>query len=631
MIAAQEQLAQNAPFDALRTLQAVILPTDGPTVQAQYARVARDIAAQLPRLPAIKIAFVASVTLDHFVDCLRYWLLQNGLRLDSLIVPFGTGRQQVKDTSSELYRFQPDVVWFFSHLADLRLEPGLYLDDAAADRLVRDRLAEIGEDAAAVAERLGAWVVVNNVPPPADRVFGNLEGSVSGTISGTLRRYNEQLVAVLPSSATVFDIAHIAATFGLERWEDERLWCHSKHPFNLAANGRVAFAAARVVAAARGGAKKAIILDLDNTLWGGVVGDDGIDGLVLGVDDGARGEAFVRFQRWLKGLSARGIALAVCSKNDPVIARDAFANRRGMVLKLEDIAVFRANWDNKADNIRAIVRELNIGLDAAVFIDDNPAERLLVRSELPEVTVPEMPNDPAGFIATVAAGKWFEAIAISDEDRQRTAAFRANASRAEAEVNATDLPAYLRGLEMHAHWGRVDDGTLQRVVQLINKTNQFNPTTTRYSAQDVRRMADSPEYWIGHFSLADRFGDNGIIAVAILRFDAGTAYIDTWAMSCRVFGRTMEHFTFASLTRVARDRGCERLIGTYRPTAKNGVAAELYASLGGEAISASGDAGSAWEFHLTNGILPSTSSFIEDRSSSRNVTTSTTEFGVVQR
>jgi FkbH-like protein len=627
LLEARKLIAQGEPRRALEMLGAVISPNEAAPVQAQYGRLARELAARLDHLPSVRIAFVAGVTLDHFVDALRYWVLQNGLRLESLIVPFGTGRQQIKDSDSDLYRFKPDIVWFFSHPNDLRLDPGVFVDDADGERIVTTALTTVHDDAATVAERNGGWVVANNLPAAADRVFGNLEGAVHGTSAGIVRRYNDSLAQALPTASVVFDIAHVAASFGLERWEDERLWCHSKHPFSLAANGRVAFAAARLVSAARGGARKCVVVDLDNTIWGGVVGDDGIDGLTLGVDNGAVGEAFVRFQRWLKALSARGIAVAVCSKNDPQIAREAFARHPGMVLTLDDVAVFRANWENKADNIRAIARELNIGLDAVVFVDDNPAERALVRAELPQVAVPEMPEDPAAFIATLSAGKWFETIGVSNEDRQRTASFRANSARAEAESSATDLPTYLRGLSMHAHWGAVNDATFQRVVQLINKTNQFHPTTTRYTAQDVQRMADSDGFWVGHFSLADRFGDNGIIAVAILRFEDRTAHIDTWAMSCRVFARTMEQFTFANLARVARARGCTRIVGAYQRTAKNGVVAELYPSLGGTSIDVTDAGASRWEFRLDQD-LPTGSPFIEDRSAAEIMTSTTQEFGV---
>jgi FkbH-like protein len=624
LVDARRSLKQGRDGDALAALQrtgAVI--HDDVTTQTQCARLARELSDRLADLPALKVAFLGEVTLDHLVGGVGYRLLLEGIRLVPLIVPFGTARQEIRDPASALYRFEPDVVWLFSDPRALRLDPGMRASQDAAEADVRTAVKAVRGDAEAVGNLTRALVIVNNMPSSSTRVYGNLESSLPGSSTSFLLRYNEVLARSVPPGAVVFDIAHVAAAYGLERWEDARLWHYSKHPFSLAAHDRVALAGARLLAAARGRARKCIVVDLDNTLWGGVVGDDGVEGLALGVDGGPRGEAYAGFQTWLRALSRRGVAVAIASKNDLVVARDAFARHRGMVLQWSDIASFRINWDNKADNIRAIARELNIGTDSIVFVDDNPAERALVRAELPEVAVPELPDDPADYVAAVAAGRWFESLGVSDEDERRTALFRENAARAEEQASSSDLPTYLRSLRMSAVWGPVDDASIERVTQLVNKTNQFHLTTTRYTLAEIRAMASGNHHWIGRFSLLDRFGDNGIIAVVILRFEGDAAIIDTWAMSCRVFARTMEHFTFACVVRVARERGCSRLVGRYARTAKNGVVAELYPSLGGRSTRTN-DSGSEWEFALDEDLATG-SDYVLDASEDavRNTTIST--------
>jgi len=583
-------LKDGQPARALDLLRGHARPSDDAVLQNHYGRCAGQLVRQLPELPALRVALLANATLGHWADVLRFWLLLEGFRLEVLVVPFGTWRQQVADPQAPLYTFRPDVVWFFLQ-SDVLQEGG--------DAPVEAALADVARQAGLVAARLPALLIVNNLASPAARVYGNLEPGLPGTPAHRVGGFNAALPQALPRGAVVFDIAHLAARFGLDRWEEPRLWYHSKHPFALDAQGPVAFAAGRLLAASRGRARKCLVLDLDNTLWGGVVGDDGVDGIRVGPDGGAAGEAYAGFQAWLKALAGRGIALAVCSKNTDQLAREPFQRKSGMVLALEDFVVFKANWDNKADNIRAIARELNLGLDALVFVDDNPAERALVRQELPQVAVPEMPDDPADYIRALDAGAWFETLSVTAEDLSRVQAYRDNLARSEAQSGATDLGAYLQGLEMQARWGSVDAASRARVTQLINKTNQFQLTNTRYSEAQIQALADAPGAWVGHFSLRDRFGDHGLIAAVVLRFEGDEARIDTWVMSCRVFARQMEQFTFGILCRVARQRQCLRLTGSYRPSARNGVVADLYRSLGGRLLGVESDASSRWEFDLS--------------------------------
>lgn len=593
LIRARAALRHGQPARSLELLRATATPSDPADAQGHYARLAAEISGSLATLPALRVVFLGDSTLDHWVDCLRFWLLLEGFRLEQLRVAYGTWRQQLLAPGSDLYRFAPDVVWFFTLAHDLRLDSSLPRPGAA-----EQAIADLAGAVTTVAATIPALCMVNNLVPPAHRVYGNFEGSSPRSAAAAVLSFNLRLADGLPAGSVVFDIAHLASKFGLDRWEDARLWHHSKHPFALDAQGAVAFAAARLLAAARGRARKCLIVDLDNTLWGGVVGDDGVNNIRIGPDGGAVGEAYARFQAWLKALTERGIALAVCSKNDEQLARQPFQGKAGMVLRLDDFVAFRANWENKADNIRAIAAELNLGLDAFVFVDDNPAERALVRAELPLVAVPELPGDPSEFIAVLASGRWFETLAVTEEDRQRVRAYHDNAARAQFQSTATDLDSYLASLAMTANGGAVGPATLQRATQLVNKTNQFHLTNTRYSEAQMRSLADSAEAAVWQFSLADRFGDHGIIAVAVLRFDGRTATIDTWVMSCRVFSRQMEDFIFLILWRLAKQRGCVTLRGAYLPTPKNAVVANLYTTYGGLKVEAGERGGGTWVFDL---------------------------------
>jgi len=600
---------------ALALLRELAAPTDPAVSQMRYARLAKEISQKLNAFPIVRIAFLGNATLGHWVDCLRFWLLLEGFQLADLVVPFGTWQQQVLDTDSDLYRFRPDVIWFFLGAGDLDLDAAPDVDSRAAGRVVEDAISNVATHVAMVTTRHPALCLVNNLVPPSNRVLGNLAGSHPDSLSTLTLSFNLGLSRGLPAGAAVFDIAHLAARYGLDRWEDARLWHHSKHPFALDAQGPVAFAGARVLAAARGCARKCLIVDLDNTLWGGVVGADGIEGIRIGPDGGAVGEAYARFQVWLKALANRGIALAICSENSEDLAREPFQRKTGMVLKLEDFAAIRLNWENKADNIRAIARELNIGLDSIVFVDDNPAERALVRAELPMVAAPELPPDPSDFVAALASGMWFEALALTTEDRARVRSYRDNAARAQAQSIATDLESYLSSLQMEAKWGAVDPATLARATQLINKTNQFHLTNKRYTEAQMQSLVESGQSWVGQLSLADRFGEHGIISVVVLRIDGTQAVIDTWVMSCRVFTRGMEEFVFRIIWRIAKQGGCTGLLGSYVRSAKNAVVAGLYQRLGGAKIESATNDAEPWWFDLA-GAEPAGTPHIADISGS---------------
>jgi FkbH-like protein len=383
-----------------------------------------------------------------------------------------------------------------------------------------------------------------------------------------------------------------AARDGLAAWHDPALWHRSKQEITPAAAPAFGELAARLLAAAQGRSAKCLVLDLDNTIWGGVVGDDGLAGIALG-QGSALGEGFLAVQAYAKALAARGIILAVCSKNDEANAWEPFDKHPEMLLRRADIASFKANWQDKAANLRAIAAELNIGLDSLVFLDDNPFERNQVRAELPQVAVPEVPDDPALVPAVLADAGYFESLAITAEDRERAAQYQANRARESFAATASDMPAYLRSLEMRLHWRRFDPVDLTRTTQLINKTNQFNLTTRRYSEAEVQAVITDPAALGLTFRLTDRFGDNGIIGIIVAHLQPdGDAVIDTWLMSCRVLGRGVEVTMLNILAAQAAALGAARLIGDYRPTAKNAMVRDHYEKLGFSPLSREPDGAS---------------------------------------
>jgi FkbH-like protein len=583
-----------AAFSALR---AMARPDDDFPTQRRYAR----LLAQLPKaalgLRPIRIALLASSTTDQLAEMVRLWLGLEGFDAQILEPPFGQIAQSVLDPASALHGFEPDVVWFFTTHRDvhLRVPPGAAEADVAS---AIDAAVEQTKGLwRALSARLPALIVQNNVDIPAVDTFGHFEAGIPWSGRSLQRGYNLALGRAPEPGTAIFDLDHVAGAFGKQRWFDTRYWYHSKHAFSFDALGIVAFQFARLVGAAKGGAKKCLVLDLDNTLWGGVIGDDGLERIELGA--GPAGEAFADFQAYVGALKERGVILAVCSKNAEENAREPFLKHPGMRLTLDDIAVFRANWDNKADNIRLIARSLDIGLDSLVFVDDNPAERALVRRELPMVSVPELPADPSDYVAALHGERLFETISFSSEDAARNGYYKANASRQELRELSTDLGAYQRSLLMIAETGAVEGFHVPRAAQLINKSNQFHLTGTRYSEARLVALLAQPQWFGRQFALRDRFGDNGLISVVLLRREGDSLDIDTWVMSCRVLGRGMEEFIVNELAALARGVGCRRLVGRYVPSRKNGLVADLYRRLG-FAVSADG---AEWSRDADAGVL----------------------------
>jgi len=596
--------AQHAPDPAFTQAVAQFRNTITPDMDFTTALGAVRRLAKLRRQGArsavsTRVAVLANTTTTQLAALLDLFLFAQNVDAEIYEAPYGLMRQEILDPSSELYSFTPDFIVLATTRRDLGAAPNA---PDAAEAAIDAAGGEWEALWRKAHERLGCQIVQNNFDAPPWSVFGNLESSHAAAPGHFIDSVNRALAARAPGWVSIHDLDGLAASVGRWNWGDERFFHLAKLPCAPEHLALYAHRLAVLVGARLGRSRKCLVLDLDNTLWGGVIGDDGLAGINLGQGD-AIGEAYVAFQRYAKALAARGVILAVCSKNEEANAREPFEKHPEMVLRLDDISCFVANWDDKAANMRRIAQELNIGLDSLVFVDDNPAERKIVRDLAPEVAVPEIPVDPADYVRAVEQHRYFEAISISSEDFQRTQMYRANAERRETASNVGDIEEYLRSLEMRAWIGPIGALEMDRSVQLIGKSNQFNLTTRRHSAADIQRMLESPDWVTRVVKLTDRFGDNGLICVALAHAQDDALHIDTWLMSCRVLKRGVEHALLNNFAAFARERGLNRLVGEYIPTAKNVLVKHHYAGLGFTEMAAA-EGRTLWELPIGAGWAP---------------------------
>ncbi len=558
--------------------------------------------------PPIRLAILGSATMTHLQPSLRVAALRRGMHVTVYENDYGQYLQELHDSGSALHRFKPDTILFALDAFHLTAGIDASMTEAEAEAALQG-MRERVLGCWSLARGMGARVLHQTPLPVIPELIGSNEQRLPGSRAALIARLN----AALRSMADEAGVALVAldartARDGLLGWHDPALWHRAKQEVSPAAAPVYGELVARLLAAAVGRSAKSLVLDLDNTLWGGVIGDDGMEGIVLG-QGSALGEAFASVQDYAREQSRRGIILAVCSKNDEANALEPFEKHPEMVLRRTDIAAFVANWSDKATNLREIARQLNIGLDSLVFLDDNPFERNLVRAELPMVAVPEVPDDPALVPGVLADAGYFEAIAITPEDLERGRLYQSNLARETLRASVTDMDSYLRDLQMKLVWSRFDATGLARTTQLINKTNQFNLTTRRYSEDEVATVMTDADAFGLQLRLLDRFGDNGIIGIVIgrrLADDAACVVVDTWLMSCRVLGRGVEAATLALVTGAAKALGARQLIGEYLPTKKNGMVREHFGRLGFTLLSEQPDGASRWSLMLDGFAPPKT-------------------------
>lgn len=472
----------------------------------------------------------------------------------------------------------------------------------SADKNVKDCLSYIKLVVESLRTKTGAQIILQNIAPPVEGISGSYEGRLPGTLPWLCSHLNFELDALVADDTFIVDIAGLAANVGLANWHDPTLWNMAKLPFSQEFAPIYADYICRILGARLGKSRRCLILDLDNTLWGGVIGDDGLEGILIGNGD-PTAEAHLHVQRVALELRDRGVVLAISSKNEDITARLPFREHPDMLLRENHIAVFQANWSDKASNIKAIAQTLSLGLESMVFLDDNPAERMQVRRELPEIAVPELPEDPALYARTLIAAGYFEAITFSEEDRKRASFYQENAKRAQILNSSSDMDSYLKSLEMEIIFTPFDAAGRARIAQLISKSNQFNLTTKRYTELDIKRIEEGPAFYTRQIRLKDSLGDNGMISVIICKKESKLWEIDVWLMSCRVLGRRVEEAALLDIANHAKKAGAIKLIGVYSPTARNTIVKDHYRKLG--FTKAEGDGViEKWELDLTKYKAP---------------------------
>lgn len=546
----------------------------------------------------LRVAILSDSAVQPLVPVLEVAMAERGVWPQVYEGGYDAIEIEALDAHSGLYAFQPEAVILLSSTNALRRR----YYRSADRRTFASETIEMHERIWDALERHSTAVVVqSNYVLPYERRFGNFDHKVADTLHRTVAGLNVRIAeqAERRTRVLINDVEALASYVGRMQWCDERLWTLSKAFCAYDYLPLLARNTADILLANNGRVVKCIVLDLDNTLWGGVVGDDGLEGIEIG--ELGEGEPFQHFQHYLRELKRRGIALAVCSKNDESIALEPFRRHADMVLKEEDIAVFVANWNPKPDNIRVIRETLAIGFDSMVFLDDNPFERQLVRESLPEVIVPELPDDPSEYVRALSELNLFEVTAFSKEDEERADFYRSNWQRRTLESSASDISSYLSSLEMRIRMARFDDFHLPRIVQLLQRSNQFNLTTRRYGMAECERlMRDTARYEPLYVRLADRFGDNGLISVIILELHPAEILIDSWLMSCRVLGRGVEQYAMNRIVAWGRQRGYESINGVYLPTAKNGMVRDFYGRFGFERVADLDGGGTRWHLQLAS-------------------------------
>ncbi|HOC55848.1 MAG TPA: HAD-IIIC family phosphatase [Verrucomicrobiota bacterium] len=608
----QATMSAGCYADTAFFLRRIALPTLDYTSAQALSRVRSRLRSKIPASPqTARLAVIGSSTTTQLVPLIDFFLFAAGVDADFYEGGYGLFRQEILDPASELYQFAPKVIFLATGWRDLANRPALA--DARLDivRLITAEQADWSSLWQVARERSGCQIIQNNFVLPACRALANHERRQAGSLSSYISSINESLAQAVPPFVTIHDVEHLATCWGRWKWDDPRFVHQAKLPCAPECLPDYAHSVASIVAAQLGLAKKCLVLDLDNTLWGGVVGDDGLGGIRLGQTD-PEGEAYRAFQHYAKSLRHRGVLLAVCSKNNEETAREVFEKHSEMVLRLEDIACFKANWEDKATNLCRIAQELNIGTNSLVFVDDSPAERALVRKLLPEVAVPELPTDVADYIQALDRHRYFQTLSVETEDLRRTEYYRAEVSRRDAQTSASDIEGFLASLNMVAQIGPIMPDTLNRSVQLIQRSNQFNLTTRRRTAAELLAFLEDESWITRTVSLSDRFGDNGIISVILARAREDALEIDTWVMSCRVLKRTVEQFVLNHLYGLARQRGLKRIRGEFIPTAKNKLVRDHYANLGFAPVAGAQGERTLWDLTVADDSLQTTTYIREE-------------------
>ncbi|MCR5314591.1 MAG: HAD-IIIC family phosphatase [Bacteroidaceae bacterium] len=545
-----------------------------------FNQLIRNLKRDCTGFHTLRVALIGDSATQLLAKALRGMSIERSFQMHLFEAAYNQVERQFMDASSELYEFDADIIVVFQSTHKLgEYHSGLPIEGQAS--LADERLsfvASICENPSLANKK----IIYFNYSEIEDTVFGSYANKVTSSLSYQVRKLNFELMNLSQQYPNLFicDIAGLQNKFGRDFMFAPNVYVSTEMILSVDALPYVASRVMDIICAIKGQFKKCLILDLDNTVWGGVIGDDGLEGIQLGHGLGI-GKAFTEFQMWVKKLKQRGIIICVVSKNDEETAKEPFEHHPDMVLKLDDIAVFQANWETKVDNIRTIQRILNIGFDSMVFLDDNPFERNIVRENIPGITVPELPEDPGEYLEYLYSLNLFETASYSQADKDRTKQYQVEAQRVSLQKTFENEADFLKSLDMVSTVSGFTKFNTPRIAQLSQRSNQFNLRTVRYTEADITALAEDPNVIDLSFTLEDKFGDNGLIAVIIMkRQDAETLFVDTWLMSCRVLKRGMENFTLNTMVERARKAGYQRVIGEYLPTTKNKMVEQHYTDLG---------------------------------------------------
>ena len=545
-----------------------------------FFQLSKNLKKDFSGFKKIKVCLLGDTATQFLVQALRALGFDNGLDLHIWESDFNQIERQVFNTTSELYDHQPEVVIIFQSSHKLL---GKYnkLENNRHSSLAEAELGSIENIYTTLTNNLNAKIIFYNYTEIDDAVYGNYATKTESSFLFQLRKLNYEMMLLAQKNANLYlcDISTIQNIVGKETFFQPSVYINTEMVLNVDILPQVASKTLDLIISLNGNFKKCLILDLDNTLWGDTIGDDGLENIKIG--SLGIGKAFTEFQYWIKKLKNRGIILSVCSKNFEAVAKEPFEKHPDMVLHLDDIAVFIANWENKADNIRQIQSILNIGFDSMVFLDDNPFERNMVRENIPRICVPELPEDPADYLEYLYSLNLFETVSSSKEDAERTRLYQVEAQRVSISNKFTNEDDFLKSLNMISLVEQFNKFNTPRVAQLSQRSNQFNLRTVRYTDADIEKLASSNDHFTFAFTLEDKFGGNGLICVIILQKEnSKTLLIDTWFMSCRVLKRGVENFVLNTITNFAKEKGFEFLKGEFIPTSKNEMVKDHYQNLG---------------------------------------------------
>lgn len=530
----------------------------------------------------VKVAVLGDSATQFLVQSIKGYAYEYGLKAEVYEADFNQIEMEVFDQSSNLYAFQPDYILIQKTIQQLQYYFGKNISRSSFGEQELEKLEQIY---IAIGSKLSSKIIYCNYATADYGVFGNYSNKTADSFLYQLRKINFGIMqfAVEHANFHVCDIDLLQSRYGRENMYSPSIFVNTNLVFHSDFLPHIAKNVCDIITACLGKIKKCLILDLDNTVWGGIIGDDGIENIEIG--SLGIGKAFTELQSWAKQLKERGIILAICSKNNEEIAKEPFEKHPEMILRLEDISVFVANWENKADNIRYIQEVLNIGFDSMVFLDDNPFERNLVRANIPDVTVPELPEDPAQYMEYIYSLNLFETASYSSADAGRTKQYQEEAERVISRKSFTNQDEYLASLSMKAKVLMADNFNIPRISQLTQRSNQFNLRTIRYDETEIQRFEESDSFVIIPVSLEDKYGDYGLISVIILEQKESSLFVDTWIMSCRVLKRGVENFVMNSIVEVAKSRNINLIRAEYVPSKKNALVENLLPNMGFQAVS----------------------------------------------